>query len=95
MLYNQESVGELAGKVQYLSHVHISEPMLAPVKGRKLHQELADRLRAEGYDRFVSIEMGQQKDLTVIEDALRDVKEVFGWILSSKRFIRIPKVLRG
>lgn len=77
MLYNNESVEELAGKVKYLSHVHISEPWLAAVSKRQLHRELADCLRTEGYCGFVSVEMAKQESLQPIVNALEIVRNIF------------------
>ncbi len=77
MIYNQEAVSELAGKVEYINHVHISEPNLVLIDKRDLHNEVADLLRLEKYDCFVSVEMGRQDNLSDIESVLCYVKEVF------------------
>lgn len=78
MIYNQEAVSELAGKAEYINHVHISEPNLVLIEKRKLHQELADWLREVKYEDFVSVEIGRRDNLTDIENVLCYVKEVFG-----------------
>lgn len=78
MIYNQEAVSGLAGKAEYINHVHISEPNLVLIEKRKLHQELADWLREVKYEGFVSVEMGRQDNLTDIENVLCYVKEIFG-----------------
>ena len=68
----------LKGQVSRVNHVHISEPHLKPIEKRTLHQELADLLRQEKYQGFVSIEMGKAEDITVIEESMKYVQEVFG-----------------
>lgn len=77
MIYNNESVNILKGNVKYINHVHISEPNLVPIKKRELHKELSHLLKGEDYRGFVSIEMSNQENLTVLEEALTYVKEVF------------------
>lgn len=77
MIQNGETVGPLEGRVRYISHVHISEPWLKPIEERDLHRQLKRLLDAEGYQGFVSIEMGRSEDIQMIEDKLRYVKEVF------------------
>ena len=57
MLDRGEDVSLLAGKTGRISHVHISEPGLAPITAHALHGELSALLRAEGYERAVSVEM--------------------------------------
>ena len=78
MIHNDESIDILKGKVNLISHVHISEPGLAPIEKRDLHIQLRDFLKSEGYDRYVSIEMGKRDDTTAIENAIMYVKEIFG-----------------
>ncbi len=78
MIQNEESPDILRGQVQYISHVHISEPFLQPIEKRALHRKVADILREENYQGFVSIEIGKVEDLTVLKKAMAYVKEVFG-----------------
>ena len=57
MIQNNELVEELAGYIQLINHVHISEPGLKMIEQRELHGELMELLTREGYQRFVSIEI--------------------------------------
>lgn len=57
ILANGEDVEMLRGQVKYISHVHISQPGLAPIQPHKGHVALAALLRQEGYGGYVSIEM--------------------------------------
>lgn len=76
MIQNDESVEELVGYVQLINHVHISEPGLKLIEQRYLHQELMNILNEEGYQGFVSIEMGKREDISEIEQTLKYVKEI-------------------
>jgi sugar phosphate isomerase/epimerase len=78
MIQNGESVEELRGKIGLVNHVHISEPHLAPIKKRALHKELRNLLLEEGYQNFVSIEMGKTERLDEWETVMAYVKEIFG-----------------
>ena len=55
--------------LKYVSHVHISEPGLAPIQKRPEHKELALLLGAVGYRGFVSVEMARTDLDTVKPDA--------------------------
>ena len=63
--------------VALISHVHISEPGLAPVEKRPLHQTLARQLQAGGYRGFVSLEMGAGAGLRQVQACAAYIKEVF------------------
>lgn len=78
MIQNEESPAILRGQVKNISHVHISEPFLKPIEKRELHKKVADILREENYQGFVSIEMGKVEDLSVLRQAMDYMKEVFG-----------------
>lgn len=77
MIQNNESVGELAGCIHLINHVHISEPGLKMIEPRELHRELMELLTGEGYQRFVSIEIGKRDNLIDIENVLKYVRSVF------------------
>lgn len=47
MIQNQESASELVGKIDLISHVHISEPGLKPIEERDIHIEVRDVLEDE------------------------------------------------
>lgn len=76
MIQNKESIEELVGKVPLINHVHISEPGLKMIEQRNLHKELMGILKKEGYQRFISIEMGKREEISEIEQALRYIKEI-------------------
>jgi len=78
MIYNKEDLSVLEGHAKLINHVHISEPGLKPIEKRPVHKDLADFLKANNYQEFISIEMGRQEDLDVIIGACSYVKEIFG-----------------
>ena len=81
MIYNDESVAVIQNRVDQISHVRISEPMLSPIKQRGIHGDLANLLKDGKYDdRYVSIEMKEQNGIKEIENILQYVAEVFGQI---------------
>lgn len=77
MVANGESAADIAAHLHRVSHVHISEPGLAPIQPRALHKELALLLRGMGYRGFVSLEM-KAGDTAQLERSLEYVAEVFG-----------------
>lgn len=77
MIENQEDVRELVNQVHLINHVHISEPQLKIIKERTLHQELNKLLTGEGYDGYISVEMGKQEDISVIENTLQYMRRTF------------------
>lgn len=77
MLYYQEGVDMLKGQVNLVNHVHLSEPGLRMIEKRMIHQELLEVLRREGYEGFVSIEIGRVGNLNDIRRAMAYVREIF------------------
>ena len=82
MLENRETVEILEGNVSVINHVHISEPFLKPVvtggDSKRFHGELSAFLRENGYQGYVSVEMGKLENLSVIDEILAYGKELFG-----------------
>ncbi|HIZ48165.1 MAG TPA: sugar phosphate isomerase/epimerase [Candidatus Gemmiger excrementavium] len=76
MLTQGEKLQSFVDDLQYVSHVHISEPGLAPIEKRPEHKELALLLGAVGYQGYVSVEMART-DLDTIRRTLDYVAEVF------------------
>lgn len=76
MIENGESVSVLEGRSHLINHVHISEPGLKPVEKRDLHKDLMAFLRDCGYDRYISIEVGKQDDISALEEMMRYVNDL-------------------
>ena len=73
MIQNEESASELIGQVEQINHVHISEPYLALIQKRGLHNEIIQILKNENYEKYISIEMRQQ-------DSINDIENTFKYI---------------
>lgn len=76
MIQNDETLDELRGKVSLINHVHISEPGLKPIQKRSLYKELIQLLKEEHYEKFISVEMGKQEELSVIENTIKYVRGI-------------------
>lgn len=87
MIENRERVEVLEGSADQIRHVHISEPSLKPVAidkndRKQFHSELSAFLTENGYQGYVSVEMGKTDDarnrLSMIDEILAYGKEMFG-----------------
>ena len=73
MIENGEDISVLQNRVDMINHVHISEPGLNPIKERDIHRELIAFFRESGYEKYISLEMGRQDDIGVLEEKMRYV----------------------
>lgn len=78
MLYNKETINMLDEQIDVINHVHISEPGLELIKKRRIHQEISQWLKNNQYERFISVEMCRQDDISVLENVMYYIKEIFG-----------------
>lgn len=76
MIYNNEDSEVLVDNVEYINHVHISEPYLALIEKRDLHKGLIKILKLHNYKKYVSIEMKQQDNIKNIEDTFNYIKDL-------------------
>lgn len=78
MIENKESLDILKNQLPYINHVHVSEPYLQPINKRNIHLELAEWLRENSYDGYVSLEMKKPESFYIWEKAIAYMSEVFG-----------------
>lgn len=78
MIENQEDTNILRGKIHLINHVHVSEPKLKLIESRSLHHDLALLLNDENYEKYVSIEVGLQKETEALESVMKYVTEQMG-----------------
>ena len=78
MIENREVVSVLEGHIHLINHVHISEPGLEPIKKRELHSQLAELLKINDYNGYVSIEVKKQDSIESLTDMMEYVRSVFG-----------------
>lgn len=76
VIYNEESLLEIGNNIDLIHHIHISEPRLALIQKRKLHNQLMELLSGR-YHNYISIEMGKRQNLQDIYESVVYVKEVF------------------
>lgn len=77
VLYNKENLAVLEKNLKWINHIHISEPYLEEIQPRTLHQELAALLRANHYDKYISIEMKGGSEIEKIKDIIQYTQDVF------------------
>lgn len=80
IIYNKEDTEILGSYIEFINHVHISEPNLEPIQERAEHQTLLEILHQNKFKGYVSIEMGKQDDIGVLLrtiDYLKMISEVY------------------
>jgi sugar phosphate isomerase/epimerase len=77
IIQSQESLSLIGENLDKINHIHISEPNLAFIEKRQLHNELAGILIQKEYNRFVSIEMKKLDDIEEIKMIMTYLKRVF------------------
>lgn len=77
MIYNKEELMVIYNNIDYVNHIHISEPYLKIIKNRELHKELASILKEKKYNKFVSIEMGKCDNINDVKKIISYINEVF------------------
>jgi sugar phosphate isomerase/epimerase len=66
MIAYDEPVSLLAENIGFISHIHISEPKLAPIEKRQLHKEILSL----PFEKYCSIEMENCGDLEILKRAV-------------------------
>ena len=78
VIYNCETIEDIGVGASFISHVHISEPNMLPIRNRKIHQDLLHLLKKIKYDKYVSLEMKDSESLETVEKSMMLIKDVFG-----------------
>ncbi len=76
VISNQESLDILRENLEYIHHIHISEPNLTIITPKQLHEELFAILREKEYNNYVSIEMKMQENKEDIEKTINYVRSL-------------------
>lgn len=76
LIANNENIEDVLQNVEWINHVHISEPFLKPIEGRELHRVLMSGLNTVGYKGWISIEMGRQEELSTIKNTMREISRL-------------------
>ena len=72
VIENKESLKVLEDNIDFINHIHISEPNLVLIQKRNIHKELVKILKNKGYTKVVSIEMKEQ--------SFNEVKKVINYV---------------
>lgn len=76
-LHNGEKIEIIEKNLDYINHIHISEPYLEKIQHRQIHKQIAQLLINKGYDRYVSIEMKNGNDTDAVQETALYIKEIF------------------
>ncbi len=71
-----EKVSLLEGNADLISHVHLSEPGLKPLRDHALHGELFAFLAKHDYSGFVSVEMARPEDPELVLQAMKKLRQL-------------------
>lgn len=77
IICNEEDINYLKQIPEYINHVHISEPGLNLIEKRELHKQLFSILEEIGYNRFVSIEMGNKGNQDTVKSIINLIKKEY------------------
>lgn len=77
IIQNDEDIDLVINHINLVNHIHISEPNLIAIKKRKIHQELASKLRKVKYDKYISIEMKTLDNLSEVKNIINYHKNIF------------------
>lgn len=70
-IHYAEGIGFIAENIGLVNHIHISEPMLAPIEKRPIHKEL----KSLSYSGWFSVEMSNTGDLQTVQSVIRYIEE--------------------
>ncbi|WMJ89794.1 sugar phosphate isomerase/epimerase family protein [Anaerocolumna sp. MB42-C2] len=76
VIWNNESLEDILLDINFINHIHISEPYLERIEKREMHLQLNNLLKKYNYSHYVSIEMKNPKDINIVMDTINYVKEV-------------------
>ena len=76
IIANDENIKEICCFLDYVNHVHISEPGLGVIKKRVEHRQIIDALKDYGYDKYVSIEMKSAGNIDVLIDCMEYIIDI-------------------
>lgn len=74
IIHNNEEFDDIKKNINLVNHIHISEPYLECIKKREIHNELKDL----NYDKYLSIEMKNPGDISIVKDTMIYIKELLG-----------------
>lgn len=76
VIANNEDISEIENYFEHINHIHISEPYLEKIKDRKIHSKLFEILKSNNYQKYISIEMKKQDNLSDIKNVLQYINKI-------------------
>lgn len=76
VIANRETLSSLVSELNWIHHIHISEPNLKEIEYRKIHQELKGILKT-GYEGYLSIEMRKGLPIRQVFKVMREAGDIF------------------
>lgn len=78
IVYNQEKLPDIFSNLELVNHVHVSEPNLLPIEKRDEHIILADELKKQNYEGYISVEMKNPENDAIIKEIIEYIARIFG-----------------
>lgn len=78
IIANNEDLNVIYNNIHLVNHIHISEPNLNLIEEREEHKKLAEFLKENKYDKFISIEMKNYNDLDSLKKIIDYIYDIFG-----------------
>lgn len=76
VIYNKEDINILKGNIEYINHIHISEPNLELIKNKPIHKELIEILKEINYNNYVSIEMKKSDNIANVKGVIEYIDSI-------------------
>jgi sugar phosphate isomerase/epimerase len=76
ILYNNENLSDIFAEIEFINHIHISEPNLLQIEKRDIHMELSKILKKTDYNKYISLEMKNYNDIKILTNSIKYVNEV-------------------
>lgn len=76
VIYNEENLSILKENIEYVNHIHISEPNLELIKNRNIHNDLISILKDIDYEGYVSIEMKNSNNIENVKNVIEYVYQI-------------------
>ena len=74
---NEDIIEILENNYDKVNHIHISEPNLETIQQREIHKQLAQKLKENNYQKYISIEMKNKNNIENVKEIIKYVKGVF------------------
>lgn len=80
VISNGEEISDISRYIEEIHHIHVSEPMLMPIKFEDVHTRLFRILHSLDYKNYVSIEMKNIDDIRKVQNIAEQFKEKVNYV---------------